>query len=155
MMKNGFKNVMVLDGGLKSWLSNDFPLSIQLVKNTNPVLNIKEKEITLQKVYEIVTSNNREYTILDVRSYQEYKDGHIKGALSIPYEPINDFVVSIEEQAFSSDQPLIIYCGSTTCDMGEKACDVLLRNGYTNVYHLKEGYDGWFSAKDYPIATAY
>jgi rhodanese-related sulfurtransferase len=154
LMRNGFKKVMVLDGGINDWQNNAYPLAIQLVINKDSKLDIERKIITMEKVYDIIKKSDVTYVLIDLRPAQDYRDGYITGAISIPYVPLNEFVVSIEEHEFTKNRKLVVYADNATSVIGENACDVLLRNEYTEVYLIKEGYEGWFS-KDYPLSTAY
>ncbi|MCF6440252.1 rhodanese-like domain-containing protein [Pseudoalteromonas luteoviolacea] len=79
------------------------------------------------------------YTIIDVRTVEEYADGHIKGAINIPYD-------QIEAQSFLlnelKDQTLVVYCRS-----GRRAQifeNTLFKRGFT-LFHLEGDILGWKS----------
>lgn len=69
--------------------------------------------------------------LVDVRSPQEYKEGHLDGAISIPeYE-----IISKHSSSFSSkDENIILYCSNGL--RSKKAQRKLEKIGYTNVYNL-------------------
>lgn len=150
LIKNGFTKVFILEGGVGEWIKIGLPVAVRLVENTNPTLNIKKKDISVDKVHEIVQQKNGSYAIIDVRSYPAFKEGHIQGAVSIPYAPINEFVIKLTEQNYPKNKPLIVYCVGHTCNIGDMAIDVMLRNGYTHVYLLADGIEGWMS-RGYPV----
>ena len=60
--------------------------------------------ITLENIKEIV--ENKEYLIIDVRTEEEYKEGHIKESINIPYDEIDE---NIE---IDKDKIIFVYCRS-------------------------------------------
>ena len=72
--------------------------------------------------------------IIDVRSSQEYREGHINGAISIP-----DYQVKKEIGKYvkNKNELLVLYC--STGHRSQQAQKVLENIGYTNVYNLYEG----------------
>jgi rhodanese-related sulfurtransferase len=150
LQKNGFTNFYVMHGGFDKWIKKGYPAAIQLVMNTNDKLDIEKKDITTDEVYQIIKNNSDRYSIIDIRSRLAFKDGHVENSISIPYVPLNEFVVGVEEQNFPKNKSLIIYCDNDSHDIGEKAVEVLVRNDYTQVYLMQNGLDEWIS-KQYPI----
>jgi rhodanese-related sulfurtransferase len=150
LLKNGFTKIYAMNGGFVSWVKNGYPAAIQLVVNTSNKLNVTKKDMSSDELYQILNDVNEDYAIIDIRSSVLYKEGHIINAISIPYVPINEFVVGIEEQNFPKDKRLVLYTDHNSNDIGEKATDVLLRNNYTEVYLLNDGMEGWLS-KNYPV----
>ncbi len=73
-------------------------------------------------------------TIIDVRSPQEYKEGHINGAISIPDYQIKK---EISKQIPNKKELIIVYC--STGHRSQKVQQILENIGYTNVYNLYEG----------------
>ncbi len=73
-------------------------------------------------------------TIVDVRSPQEYKEGHIDGAISIPDYQIKK---QIEKQIQNKDELIVIYC--TTGQRSQRAQQILENMGYNNVYNVYNG----------------
>lgn len=69
--------------------------------------------------------------LVDVRSPQEYREGHLEGAILIPeYE-----ITSKHSKIFKSkDETIILYCSSGL--RSKKAQRKLEKLGYTNVYNL-------------------
>ena len=143
-------NFRYLYGGFSKWTSLYYPAAIQLVRNTDEVINISPGYFSAEQVHDITTHDNTDFVIIDVRPYPAFNEAHIKSAISIPYIPINEFVVKMEERNFARAKPIVVYCDAQTCSTSEKAAEVLLRNDYTNVYILEDGIDGWLK-KNYPI----
>jgi rhodanese-related sulfurtransferase len=66
--------------------------------------------------------------IIDTRTPGEYSNGHVKGAINIPYDSIAEKIVFIEtDQA----KPIIVYCRSGNRSAHAKG--YLNEAGYTNV----------------------
>ena len=75
-------------------------------------------------------------TLLDVRSAQEYQEGHLEGAMLIPEYEIEK---NIEKIIPDKHQEIIIYC--TSGARSKKACKIMKTKGYDNLYNLKGGLD--------------
>ncbi len=76
--------------------------------------------------------------VLDVRTKEEYDKQRIPGAISLPVESL--------EKRYQADIPpqtevLVVYCAGG--DRSRLACDFLSRQGYGNVYFLRDGLVGW------------
>jgi rhodanese-related sulfurtransferase len=147
--KFGITNYFEMEGGFSGWMKKGFPAAIQLVRNTSNKVDFEKKDISATEVRALLEKENASYVLIDIRSYSAYAEAHIEKAISIPYVPINEFVVKIEEQNFSRNQPIILYSDAYS-DIGEKACDVMLRNDFSKVYLMKGGIEQWFTQK-YPM----
>lgn len=77
-------------------------------------------------------------TIIDVRSSQEYLEGHLKGAINIPYYEINKNVYNVLKD---KNKEIVLYCQSGVRSM--QAYKKLIRLQYKNVYNLYKGLDNW------------
>lgn len=76
--------------------------------------------------------------LLDVRSFQEYRQGHIPGSQNLPLP----FLEEVDTVADEKDIPLFIYCRSGS--RSYQAASQLLDMGYTNVINIGgiAGYTG-------------
>ena len=75
---------------------------------------------------------NRNAYLIDVRSIQEYKEGHLNGAINIPVFEIER---KIEEVVKNKETDIIVYCSSG--GRSRQAKEILDRLGFKNVYNLK------------------
>lgn len=91
-------------------------------------------------VSEAVTmiAENKSLVILDVRSPEEFAEGHIKGALNINYHD-DDFETRIA--ALDKSTPYLLHCHSG--GRSGKTEKMLKSLGFTDVAHLKSGIAGW------------
>ena len=99
-------------------------------------LNLKRsfdtnKDITKEELKSYIKQGA---TIIDVRSAQEYKEGHVDGAISIPDYQIKK---EIEKKITNKDKIIVVYC--TTGHRSKKSQKILENLGYTNVYNVYEG----------------
>ncbi|CDF11523.1 rhodanese-like domain protein [Mycoplasma sp. CAG:776] len=90
-----------------------------------------ETKVTYEKIdskqaLEIMNENDK-YQILDVRTREEYGEGHLPNAFNLPYDEINEFTT------FDKDTILFVYCKSG--NRSKIAAEKLLELGYT-VYDL-------------------
>ena len=72
--------------------------------------------------------------LIDVRSPQEYREGHLDGAISIPDYQIRRVVA---RQITNKEQLIVVYC--STGHRSQEAQRILENMGYTNVYNVYEG----------------
>ena len=68
------------------------------------------------------------YIIIDARTQEEYDEGHIPGAILIPYGEIAD---RAEKELPDKDQLILVYCRSGR--RSKIAAEELVKLGYTNV----------------------
>ena len=99
-------------------------------------LNVRYKEEGIDYT-ELKSLLKNEGTILiDVRSPQEYQEGHLNQAINIPfYELVSD----IDEKVKDKDNSIILYCQSGI--RSSKVIKELKKLGYNNIYELEGGLD--------------
>ncbi len=93
---------------------------------------MEQKDITLEELRELQKEGAM---IVDVRSPQEYREGHIEGAISIPEYEIKK---KIENSVPDKNQNIVVYCSSG--GRSKKVQKILKKLGYQNVYNLYEGF---------------
>jgi rhodanese-related sulfurtransferase len=88
---------------------------------------------------------------LDARSRELYDEGHIQGALSLPWDEYEKHYSSIMEGLLLAT-PVIVYCDGVSCSLSKDLALALLDKGYTNVRVLVNGLTLWQS-RNLPIET--
>ena len=83
--------------------------------------------ITAQQAKQIMDSQ-KGYIILDTRTQEEYEEGHIPGAILIPYDQI---LQKAEGVLMDKDQLILVYCRSGR--RSKLASEDLVKLGYTNI----------------------
>ena len=74
--------------------------------------------------------------VVDVRNFNEYKSGHIPGAINIPHNKITS-----QLEKFDGAERVVLYC--TNGRRTRQAEQILLDNMFINVFHLQDGLTGW------------
>jgi rhodanese-related sulfurtransferase len=87
--------------------------------------------------------------ILDARDASEYEQGHIPGAINIPYDRIPEYFDILNSQV-PMDAHVVVYCRSVTCDFSDQLATELKIMGYRNVSVFSGGWDQWTMA-GYPV----
>ena len=84
--------------------------------------------ISVEEVYEII-KNNQDYIILDVRTKEEFNEGHLEDAILIP---VSELESRLDE--LPKDKPIITYCESG--GRSRNAANILVENGFRKVYDM-------------------
>ena len=90
-------------------------------------IEVKNEKITQEKAYEIMNSNF-EHVILDVRTKEEFEEGHIKNAINLPVDNIDKEVGPVIND---KNTIILVYCRSG--NRSSMALNKLSNLGYTNV----------------------
>lgn len=101
------------------------------------MFNKNYKNINSEEAYNLINSNE-DMIILDVRTKEEFIDGHIPGAISIPVQKIDNILEDLDE---FKDKPVLVYCASG--GRSPHAVKALLNNDFSKVYHLNRGILSW------------
>lgn len=80
--------------------------------------------------------------LVDARNIDDYKAGHLKGAVSLPIGEVDSRIDDFKRQV-QSDRPLILYCNGFGCPDSFDLGVVLLRSGFTDVSVYEGGYPEW------------
>lgn len=72
--------------------------------------------------------------VIDVRSIDEYNQGHIKNAINLPLDKIDTI-------GYDKDTTIIVYCATGVRSL--EAVNKLSDMGYTSLYNLDGGLINW------------
>jgi rhodanese-related sulfurtransferase len=76
--------------------------------------------------------------VVDVRTSREYAARRLPGAKLVPFDELpNRYKAEIPE----TTEKVFLYCMGG--ERSRSACDFLSRQGYTNLYNIKDGLQGW------------
>lgn len=92
-------------------------------------------DINMEELKKLVANNA---ILIDVRSPQEYNEGHIENAICIPEYEINSKCNKIISD---KNKTIIVYCSSGA--RSAKAQKRLRKKGYTKVYSLYKGTENY------------
>jgi len=81
--------------------------------------------------------------VLDVRTPKEYAVKRIPGAKLVPFEELDR---RYRQEIPEAMEKIFVYCMGG--ERSRSACDFLSRRGYTNLYNIREGLQGWRGATE-------
>ncbi len=86
------------------------------------------QKISADEAYRMMTDTTG-YLILDVRTQEEFDQGHIENAVLLP---VTDMAEKAGKQLADKEQVILVYCRSGR--RSEQAAQLLMDMGYTNIY---------------------
>nr|XP_033785771.1 3-mercaptopyruvate sulfurtransferase-like [Geotrypetes seraphini]XP_033785772.1 3-mercaptopyruvate sulfurtransferase-like [Geotrypetes seraphini]XP_033785774.1 3-mercaptopyruvate sulfurtransferase-like [Geotrypetes seraphini] len=139
----GHKTVSLLDGGLKNWLKEDYPVSSGITRPTPTEFKAKFDQSQV-KTHEDIVENmeTHEFQVVDARSEGRFRGieqepregiepGHIPGAVNMPYFTFltesgykknpDEISQMFQQKGIDISKPIVASCGS-----GVTACHVAL-----------------------------
>ena len=97
------------------------------------------RQITMEEAVTMLEEETG-YTILDVRTAQEYSEKHIPGAINIANESIGTKDIPDIPELPDKDQLILVYCRSG--NRSKQASEKLVKLGYTNIVEIG-GINSW------------
>ncbi|MEO8223478.1 MAG: rhodanese-like domain-containing protein [Gammaproteobacteria bacterium] len=88
-------------------------------------------------------AGSRPLTLVDVREPELYAEGHIPGAINIPWPGVKESAAKL----LPRDHAIVMICHGGP--MGDDVAELLVAAGFTDVRNLKSGMRGWHG----PLAT--
>ncbi len=110
----------------------NFKKNIKKQLNTN--IRYRKEKISYLELKNIMKKEKA--LLIDVRSQQEFKEGHLNKAINIPFYELSDNITKI---AKDKNYCIIVYCQSGI--RSAKAVEELKKMKYDNVYELDGGLD--------------
>ena len=102
------------------------------------MLGQNKNDIQIDEFQKKIATEN--YILVDVRTAEEYADGHLEGALNIDY-----FSTTFSEEIskLGLETPVLVYCRSG--NRSGKSMTIMYDMGFNEVKNLICGYKGWVS----------
>jgi len=88
---------------------------------------------------------------MDARPLEEFTQGHIQGAISLPWHEAEQRVMGVTAD-LASDAVIITYCDGDTCDLSKDLALFLENLGFSKVRVLVNGWTVWRNA-GMPVET--
>jgi phage shock protein E len=100
---------------------------------------MKYQEINAEELEELISSNDKnDYVLLDVRTPQEFNQGHIPGAVLIDiYDP------KFREKVNQLDKDKSYYVICRSGNRSGKACEIMHDMGFSKPYNVEGGMLQW------------
>ncbi|MBT2706589.1 rhodanese-like domain-containing protein [Pseudomonas sp. ISL-84] len=112
--------VLVLIAGLAAGCSSDSGPDIE--------------NVNADKAKELWETEQAE--VLDVRSEEEYAEGHIPGAALIPLPVLEENLDQLDKE-----KPYLVVCRSG--NRSAQASQILAENGFEKIYNMENGMNEW------------
>jgi rhodanese-related sulfurtransferase len=84
---------------------------------------------------------------LDARAPEEYEEGHIPGALSLPAYEFEEYFLDLMDVVEEADS-IVVYCAGGECADGIELAERLLEAGRTDIQLFEKGWRAWREAGD-------
>ncbi|MBI1994682.1 MAG: hypothetical protein HYS67_09830 [Deltaproteobacteria bacterium] len=97
-------------------------------------------ELSVHEAQELLGKNGT-YALLDVREKDEYREGHLEGAISLPRGFLE---IKVESTVSDKSTPILAYCAGGVRSL--LAGKILKEMGYHNVTSMSGGYTAWKTA---------
>lgn len=117
------------EGGIMALLADD---------GTVEIISTDAVRQTAISVEETKTQMEQGTPLIDVRTIEEYAEGHIQGSINIP---LADLETELQTLYSDKNQTIIFYCG--TGMRSQKAVDAAQEIGYEDVYNMG-AMDNWY-----------
>jgi rhodanese-related sulfurtransferase len=144
---------IIIIAGLSAGLGLTFNASRQdslpliHVRDNSTQLSPQSGEISLQDASRLFSSGQAVF--LDARPAEDFAEGHIEGALSLPIFSFTQDFDALKSQM--EGRTVITYCDGEACELSRDLADQLKAHGLKDVLVLKNGWTLW---KDSGLPTA-
>lgn len=112
-------------GGMGAWDTSGRPLEAV-------------RQLPVSELHKRIEAGSNPYTVLDVREPSEWREGHIEGAINIPFHQLASHLDSLP-----SNKPVATVCGSG--NRSSIAASILKREGFEPA-NVAGGMDAWRGA---------
>ncbi|MFZ3059938.1 MAG: rhodanese-like domain-containing protein [Candidatus Methanoperedens sp.] len=107
------------------------------ISTTKPPEKAQYTDVSVQQAREMIDSGD--VLILDVRTQEEYNAGHIKNSTLIPVQVLDKRLNELPR-----DKKILVYCRSGS--RSAQASEILVNNGFKEIYNMKGGITDWINA---------
>lgn len=123
-------------------------------QNTQKAVEYFDNELSFTTnpfgVKSAIEQKEERIVIIDVRSAKDYKEGHIPGAINLPFHDYNAFNGGdLKFPELKKENIHYIYCYELLCSLAQKATKQLASLGY-QVKEIKGGFNSW-KEHNYPV----
>lgn len=115
---------------------------LALFISTFTALEAQNKTEVNSKAVSTMLQKDGKLIVLDVRTLEDYKAGHIKGAINIDIRQ-DDAFGKIDK--LNRNAGYIVYC--RTSHRSGIAVGHMMQTGFKNVYQMMDGFPGWAANK--------
>ena len=106
------------------------------------------RAVFIREAYRLFEAGD--YIFVDAREEDEFRAGHIEGALSLPFERFPTLYPEL--QVWAAGQPLLVYGGSANLIAADELARALREQGEEELLIFAAGFESW-RAHGYPVET--
>jgi rhodanese-related sulfurtransferase len=106
--------------------------------------------ISLSDAYNMFLKSD--VVFLDAREPEDYRAGHIKGAINFPFEEFDTYWPEVAPK-LNKESEMVVYCGGLDCEASLFLARELKQRGYTKAYTFFGGSLKWQEEK-LPMETS-
>ncbi|HRQ90977.1 MAG TPA: rhodanese-like domain-containing protein [Bacteroidia bacterium] len=121
-----------------------FPISLVLALGlcSLPLVAADPVEVDVEAAAALLASDAGEpVTVLDIRTPEEFADGHIEDAVNIDFTG-DGFEAQIAK--LDPSKPYLVHCAAG--GRSGKSMKIFEKLGFSKIHHLVDGYNGWEDA---------
>ena len=135
LIKEGFKNIAYLEGGMYNWI-NELNPTIEFGNPNSITDQAKVNYISSDDLKKIIDGKDNSLVLVDVRDSSNFATGHIKNAINIPLDSLEarrKEIPSYKKIIFYDDNGILAFQGAVrSFDMG-----------ILNTFALSDGLNSW------------
>jgi rhodanese-related sulfurtransferase len=110
---------------------------------SNGVETVGEPVVSIEEARALFLTNGAVF--IDARPAEVYRHGHIRGALNLPLESLDELPADVMAQ-IPPDALIITYCDGQSCPLSKEVALQLSAIGYSHVQVLVNGWSAWKDA---------
>jgi rhodanese-related sulfurtransferase len=144
---NGARNVAGLNGlPLNTpWPDNRQRVELEFPLSYEPGDSI----LGIEDAYSLFLSGD--VIFIDARDPEEYKDGHIRGAINLPFDWWDEYWEEVRP-SLDPEKETVSYCDGSDCELSLYLARELKRCGFERSYVFYGGWQKWLDA-GLPVET--
>jgi rhodanese-related sulfurtransferase len=90
--------------------------------------------VTAEKAKQLI--DNKEVVVLDVRTPEEFEEGHIPNSILVPVQELE-----FRLNELGKEEHYLVVCRSG--NRSTQASEILINNKFTNIYNMTGGMNNW------------
>ncbi len=94
----------------------------------------------VDNAYRLEGGQEKEFTVVDARTIEEYDKAHIFSAISVPVKNFERLTALLPEDR---SVQLVVYCDDTAPEASAEWAGMASARGYTNIVIYSEGFSAW------------
>ncbi|GAH35330.1 unnamed protein product, partial [marine sediment metagenome] len=141
MAELAFREVYKISGGINAWKAEELPT----IQETPAQIS---ESITPQEAFTLIQEkqDNPDFVIIDIRTPEEFADGHIENAINIDYR---SDTFQDELSQLDKNKTYLIYYSCACGGIDRKTLNMMAELNFSEVYKISGGSDRW-KAEGFP-----